>query len=69
MLLNIILQIAKPIYKEKSGTGSRSGSGSAYFLLEAEAPEAVRVESEALEIDRFRITASLGYFKTFALRD
>jgi hypothetical protein len=53
MMLNIILQIAQPLFKRKRKTGgrSRSGSatGSAYFLLEAEAPEeeALRVEAEA----------------------
>jgi hypothetical protein len=38
-------------HKKKSRTGSRSGSGSAKFLLEAERPEAeaVRVEAEALK--------------------
>jgi hypothetical protein len=52
----VILQIAKPLFKSQSRTGSRSGSGratgSAYLLLEAEAPEAkaLRVVAEALKI-------------------
>jgi hypothetical protein len=56
MMLNIILQIANPLFKRKSRTGSRSGSGSAiksvYFLLEAVEAEAFRSEAkaEALEI-------------------
>jgi hypothetical protein len=58
MMSTIILQIAYPLIKSKSRSGSRSGSGSptgsAWFLLEAEAPEAeaeaLRVEAEALKI-------------------
>jgi hypothetical protein len=54
----IILQITYPLFISKSRTGSQSGSGSATgsarFLLEAEASqadaEALRVEAEALKI-------------------
>jgi hypothetical protein len=64
MMLVIILQTVKPLYKNKERTGSRSGSGSAfesgsafrsgsafgsaYFFLEAEAVEA---ETEALRVE------------------
>jgi hypothetical protein len=66
MMLNIISQIAKLLFKTKSRTGSssRSGSdsGSAYFLPEvpeAEAPEAEAPEAEApgVEAEALKISA------------
>jgi hypothetical protein len=46
-------------FKKKSKTGSRFGSGSAsgsaYFLLEAEAPEAEAPEAEAPEVEALRV--------------
>jgi hypothetical protein len=55
MMLNLILQIAKPLFKRKSRTGSKSEAealltgGSFYFLLDAAAPDA-EAEAEALKI-------------------
>jgi hypothetical protein len=68
MMLNIMLQVEQPLFKNKNRTGSGSGSatGSAEFFLEVEAPEAKLPEAEVLrvgvEVEALKISALLHHW-------